>query len=177
MKCQMQALTDAGIITVAPPRGERGLKYICLLTHPKYVRVAPPRGERGLKCIGRLWLSAECPSRSPSWGAWIEILFLYPQQLSEAQRRSPSWGAWIEMSASAYCVISLPRRSPSWGAWIEIAARPSGLAGCTCRSPSWGAWIEINNHVANVCVSALLTFMRGAEKWRILYNYGVHSST
>ena len=45
------------------------------------------------------------------------------------------------------------------------------------RSPSWGAWIEINNHVANVCVSALLTFMRGAEKWRILYNYVVHSST
>ena len=34
--------------------------------------VAPPRGERGLKLARRLLLNADCPRRSPSWGAWIE---------------------------------------------------------------------------------------------------------
>ena len=35
--------------------------------------VAPPRGERGLKYIGRVLIASEI-RRSPSWGAWIEIL-------------------------------------------------------------------------------------------------------
>ena len=58
--------------------------------------VAPPRGERGLKCV--------------------------EQQAAgkTGQSRSPSWGAWIEMYRSGATVILYSRRSPSWGAWIEI---------------------------------------------------------
>ena len=58
---------------VAPPRGERGLKYNRSALRCQGLRVAPPRGERGLKC--RL-LAADIKGdyrRSPSWGAWIEI--------------------------------------------------------------------------------------------------------
>ena len=35
--------------------------------------VAPPRGERGLKCPKSLCTTITTVSRSPSWGAWIEI--------------------------------------------------------------------------------------------------------
>ena len=34
---------------VAPPRGERGLKHVALVTVEDASGVAPPRGERGLK--------------------------------------------------------------------------------------------------------------------------------
>ena len=34
---------------VAPPRGERGLKYKVLEHDSNDLKVAPPRGERGLK--------------------------------------------------------------------------------------------------------------------------------
>ena len=35
--------------------------------------------------------------------------------------RSPSWGAWIEIFGNAYLRFAARRgRSPSWGAWIEI---------------------------------------------------------
>ena len=37
---------------VAPPRGERGLKYVNdKLYKNESGTVAPPRGERGLKCV------------------------------------------------------------------------------------------------------------------------------
>ena len=36
---------------VAPPRGERGLKFACDALCIPAPRVAPPRGERGLKSI------------------------------------------------------------------------------------------------------------------------------
>ena len=57
--------------------------------------------------------------RSPSWGAWIEIL-LYVSLHIAVYRRSPSWGAWIEMLHPKGLPCGSPRRSPSWGAWIEI---------------------------------------------------------
>ena len=34
---------------VAPPRGERGLKLLAVVTVAVHMQVAPPRGERGLK--------------------------------------------------------------------------------------------------------------------------------
>ena len=34
--------------------------------------------------------------------------------------RSPSWGAWIEMDKIMRCITHAVCRSPSWGAWIEI---------------------------------------------------------
>ncbi len=39
------------IIAVAPPRGERGLKFSMSFVYPPCKKVAPPRGERGLKCV------------------------------------------------------------------------------------------------------------------------------
>ena len=62
------------------------------------VIVAPPRGERGLKSrVG--WAAAYGNyRRSPSWGAWIEII-LVKEGLLMRRRRSPSWGAWIEISS------------------------------------------------------------------------------
>ena len=60
-------------IAVAPPRGVRGLKFPCCYKSIN-VLVAPPRGVRGLKCFAAI--SSRCASRrTPSWGAWIEILF------------------------------------------------------------------------------------------------------
>ena len=40
--------------------------------------------------------------------------------LKTEHRRSPSWGAWIEMIISSAVIAAAARRSPSWGAWIEI---------------------------------------------------------
>ena len=38
-------------LSVAPPRGERGLKPVTLTLYTTAHRVAPPRGERGLKLL------------------------------------------------------------------------------------------------------------------------------
>ena len=38
-------------VLVAPPRGERGLKFVAQGRTRNAARVAPPRGERGLKCV------------------------------------------------------------------------------------------------------------------------------
>ena len=59
--------------SVAPPRGERGLKLITLQIIPLVALVAPPRGERGLKLVVDITKQSTATSRSPSWGAWIEI--------------------------------------------------------------------------------------------------------
>ena len=76
-------------ITVAPPRGERGLKFAgaCAVIIP--MRVAPPRGERGLKYVHGRRRLIRC-GRSPSWGAWIEIL-MYARARS-ASRVAPPRG-------------------------------------------------------------------------------------
>ena len=59
---------------VAPPRGERGLKCIyCRQPSPVWW-VAPPRGERGLKYPHPQAGDMRPGRRSPSWGAWIEIV-------------------------------------------------------------------------------------------------------
>ena len=42
--------------------------------------VAPPRGERGLKCSIHFVTEALIKCRSPSWGAWIEM------QLAQCKR-------------------------------------------------------------------------------------------
>ena len=62
-----------------------------------------------------------CPprGRSPSWGAWIEILILTRTHFLQLSR-SPSWGAWIEMAFFNLLLLPSLSRSPSWGAWIEI---------------------------------------------------------
>ena len=127
------------------------------------LQVAPPRGERGLK-FSLLWggIAAPC-RRSPSWGAWIEICrFLL--SFYKIERRSPSWGAWIEIhdAREIACdnrvapprgerglkyILSPPRRPlvvslPLRGAWIEITDCPDIVCAACCRSPSWGAWSE-----------------------------------
>ena len=40
----------------------------------KAKNVAPPRGERGLKYYTLFVLKPKLPCRSPSWGAWIEMI-------------------------------------------------------------------------------------------------------
>ena len=57
--------------SVAPPRGVRGLKSEFV----KYIKtryVAPPRGVRGLKFFNGNFRKPQL-SRTPSWGAWIEM--------------------------------------------------------------------------------------------------------
>ena len=127
--------------------------------------VAPPRGERGLKSSAPVKVGKAPPRRSPSWGAWIEMMFL-PSVLNmpllvappRGERglkylagfsrqahtcRSPSWGAWIEMYTARIGATSGDGRSPSWGAWIEILHTARSWCSSLRRSPSWGAWIEI----------------------------------
>ena len=128
--------------TVAPPRGERGLKYVDIKRGYIPKRVAPPRGERGLKYVFAAHHGRGQPSRSPSWGAWIEMCRPCcgcPLRCS----RSPSWGAWIEIIIHARRGFEIAGRSPSWGAWIEIRPMAPYPRRWYCRSPSWGAWIEI----------------------------------
>ena len=95
---------------VAPPRGERGLKYYFAPHSSTTIPVAPPRGERGLKCR---------PARS----------------CPQAIRRSPSWGAWIEIACLARLNVAVIGRSPSWGAWIEMVTCWSKPAGYTVAPP------------------------------------------
>ena len=87
---------------------------------PKY-SVAPPRGERGLKLPSLLGCPCLVCGRSPSWGAWIEIYRPWATYTKCPAGRSPSWGAWIEIIFAQRIIQGkIERRSPSWGAWIEI---------------------------------------------------------
>ena len=150
---------------VAPPRGERGLKCAVPPALRLLYLVAPPRGERGLKCLIRLLLFVQCHRRSPSWGAWIEML----KNSSRSKQRmvAPPRGERGLKCLSSVKKLLRYGRSPSWGAWIEIisgdtvtigsltVAPPRGERGLKLqpprplrqspprRSPSWGAWIEI----------------------------------
>ena len=54
--------------------------------------VAPPRGERGLKWIDNRDRSLRGECRSPSWGAWIEIL-MYARARSVSRRSLPLVGS------------------------------------------------------------------------------------
>ena len=125
--------------------------------------VAPPRGERGLKYAA--WgLSARTYRRSPSWGAWIEIPVL-PAACCSTRSRSPSWGAWIEIAVQWRTLVDkkvapprgergLKFRVAALAAKVSSVAPPRGERGLKSnprrerlqqnrRSPSWGAWIEI----------------------------------
>ena len=83
-------------LPVAPPRGERGLKYIC------------PRED------------FEALGRSPSWGAWIEM-HLTRVCACRHQVAPPRGERGLKLQPPRPLRQSPPRRSPSWGAWIEIA--------------------------------------------------------
>ena len=125
--------------------------------------VAPPRGERGLKYAGCTGLSGSL-CRSPSWGAWIEISFVssFISPSIVAPPRGERGLKFVHHIVQiAHHSVAPPRgerglkctnqrlhsnhhgRSPSWGAWIEIFLTPFGASAPCCRSPSWGAWIEI----------------------------------
>ena len=80
--------------------------------------------------------------RSPSWGAWIEILWL--QNHIPPRAVAPPRGERGLKSMPVNCSLSAHTgRSPSWGAWIEIfapsmryeclqVAPPRGERGLTC---------------------------------------------
>ena len=93
---------------VAPPRGERGLKSFMAVLYVVSDIVAPPRGERGLKFRCNTGIFHNVPGRSPSWGAWIEILTAMINDATNGGR-SPSWGAWIEIVTT--CDIIYRERS------------------------------------------------------------------
>ena len=59
--------------------------------------------------------------RSPSWGAWIEIIWL--QNHIPPRAVAPPRGERGLKSMPVNCSLSAHTgRSPSWGAWIEIYA-------------------------------------------------------
>ena len=85
-------------------------------------------------------------SRSPSWGAWIEIIDISDTSAG-ASGRSPSWGAWIEIIT---CIISPVRcsgRSPSWGAWIEITSLSSKTGFVTVAPPRGERGLKFTDEV------------------------------
>ena len=72
-----------------------GLQHVVTLDiRLQHIAVAPPRGVRGLKSD---WdaIRNDYISRTPSWGAWIEIAL--PASSRCPSGRTPSWGAWIEI--------------------------------------------------------------------------------
>ncbi len=127
--------------------------------------VAPPRGERGLKTPRELKPRIHVGSRSPSWGARIENT----RRLSDCPChpcRSPSWGARIENTYLSF-ITSHSSVAPPRGerglkilgcfckVWRFTVAPPRGERGLKSkhikfilfisrRSPSWGARIEIH---------------------------------
>ena len=107
---------------------------------PKDLSVAPPRGERGLKFS----FGAALPPlarRSPSWGAWIEIVCVgvYGCVIN---CRSPSWGAWIEISYEPL-ILRRANVAPPRGERGLKSTAAARKASRKSRSPSWGAWIEM----------------------------------
>ena len=110
----MQYLTAKVVCEVAPPRGERGLKFVYRVYWCIVLMVAPPRGERGLK-------------------------YSAVKQVRRDFSRSPSWGAWIEIQIHALSRLSLGCRSPSWGAWIEITRRLTTLSQMNASLPLVGS--------------------------------------
>ena len=61
------------------------------------VPVAPPCGERGLKYNFLVYKSRVIYRRSPLRGAWIEMVYV-STAWSVVKSRSPLRGAWIEMA-------------------------------------------------------------------------------
>ena len=57
------------------------------------------------------------PYVAPHWGAWIEIVRFYVDDL--LVRVAPHWGAWIEIGTLLLANAS-GKVAPHWGAWIEI---------------------------------------------------------
>ena len=81
-------------IAVAPPRGVRGLKYVIGKKKEGTDNVAPPRGVRGLKCFQRQ--TSKSNRVAPPRG--VRGLKSKVINLSDCiSRRTPSWGAWIEI--------------------------------------------------------------------------------
>ena len=95
---------------VAPPRGERGLKYYGSYVGILCDIVAPPRGERGLKWLGRTAYTMPALVAPPRGERGLKWLLLRKGILHRS-RRSPSWGAWIEIAialAATTARMSLP---------------------------------------------------------------------
>ena len=130
------------IIHVAPPRGERGLKYFYLISPHKFWAVAPPRGERGLKCQIQRQSVFYRRGRSPSWGAWIEITRGLGRQ-GRPLCRSPSWGAWIEIIFRPCTTGATSVAPPRGERGLKYPPQWRGGRCIHSRSPSWGAWIEM----------------------------------
>ena len=73
-----------------------GLQHVVTLDiRLQHIAVAPPRGVRGLKSFQLLVCSPNY-RRTPSWGAWIEII-VGGFGRKQSKSRTPSWGAWIEI--------------------------------------------------------------------------------
>ena len=59
-----------------------GLQHVVTLDiRLQHIAVAPPRGVRGLKWLQEV-LDCPCHRRTPSWGAWIEIIRAEPCSLA-----------------------------------------------------------------------------------------------
>ena len=147
--------------------------------------VAPPRGERGSKylspCPG---LPAYC--RSPSWGAWIEIWTFWKGAAADpwslplvgsVDRNAPELDEGDRIVESLPLVGSVDRnrykegetyhtdgRSPSWGAWIEIRLSYGHICWRASRSPSWGAWIEIMLYLRVRCCKGSLPLVGSVDR-------------
>ncbi len=142
MKC-LRPCKQRPYSLVAPPRGERGLKLLLLLScWLLWSAVAPPRGERGLKWLACADTPCTARGRSPSWGAWIEMRPT-SRTVKSPPVAPPRGERGLKYAASYSRLSARGSRSPSWGAWIEILSKSQTRVCSSCRSPSWGAWIEM----------------------------------
>ena len=80
--------------------------------------------------------------RSPSWGAWIEIVRIAAARY-KGKGRSPSWGAWIEINRRKQRMIATRVAPPRGERGLKYPHPQAGDMRPGRRSPSWGAWIEI----------------------------------
>ena len=128
---------------VAPPRGERGLKYYMLYTTFYQLLVAPPRGERGLKYLRQ---SRQPPCRirrSPSWGARIEMP--HSEQICMPSPVAPPRGErGLKCLSASMCADRTQVAPPRGVRGLKSAYQNPTLRRACSRSPSWGARIEIS---------------------------------
>ena len=81
------------------------------------------------RLVGKLY-----GSRSPSWGAWIEIV--NGTFLQNFESVAPPRGErGLKCDILPHLLNAVKRRSPSWGAWIEIRPRRTVSMPCGVAPP------------------------------------------
>ena len=86
-------------------------------------------------------------SRSPSWGAWIEI-FPSARDAEQVAVAPPRGERGLKSSVNGFHLVELLVAPPRGERGLKYSLNEASAA-VARRSPSWGAWIEIKKEKQN----------------------------